>query len=247
MTEQNLQIAMPDGTADAVLFTPEAGTPSPGVLFVTDIGGIREVQRQMARRLAAEGYVVLLPNPFYRSGRPPVWEFPRVPGDPRTVERMHELIDPLTPQAQAGDAKAYVGFLAAQTSVRPQKMGVVGFCFGGGFSLRAAAANPDKIAAAASFHGGGLYKADSPDSPHLLLPQVTARLYFGHAVEDRSMPAEAIVEFEKALGAWDGKYESETYEGAKHGWCVPDNPSYNKPQAERAFAKLTELFAEALR
>jgi len=247
MTEQDLQIAMPDGTADAVLFTPEPGTPLPGVLFVTDIGGIRDTQRQMARRLAAEGYVVLLPNPFYRTGRPPVWDFPRDWTDPRTMQRMQELTGPLTPEAQASDAKTYIEFLTAQASVRPQKLGVVGFCFGGGFSMRAAAANPKTIAAAASFHGGGLYKADSPDSPHLLLPQVTARLYFGHAVEDRSMPAEAIAAFEQALAAWGGTYASETYEGAKHGWTVPDNPSYNPPQAERAFAKLTELFAQTLR
>jgi carboxymethylenebutenolidase len=112
--------------------------------------------------------------------------------------------------------------------------------------LRAAAARPAKVIAAASFHGGGLYKADDPGSPHLALPQVKARLYFGHAVEDRSMTAEDIAHFERALAAWGGNSESDTYEGASHGWTVPDNPVFNPPQAERAFRKLTELLAETL-
>lgn len=123
----------------------------------------------------------------------------------------------------------------------------MGYCFCGALALRTAAARPAKVAAAASFHGGGLYKAGSPDSPHLVLPQVKARLYFGHAVEDKSMTAEDIAHFEQALAAWGGVYESETYEGASHGWTVPDNPVFNAAQADRAFSKLTELFAKTLR
>jgi len=109
-----------------------------------------------------------------------------------------------------------------------------------------AAAQPDKVAAAASFHGGGLY-TDSPTSPHLLLPRIRARLYFGHAVKDNSMPEEAIRKFETALAAWGGQYQSETYEGAYHSWTALDSPVYNQPQAERAFGKLTELLAATLR
>ena len=142
---------------------------------------------------------------------------------------------------------AYVGFLAAQPTVRPGSVGVVGYCIGGSMALRTAAASPQKIAAAASFHGGNLYKADDPDSPHHLLPKVTARLYSGHAVEDKNMTADDITHFEQALATWGGKYESETYEGASHGWTVPDNPVFNAAQAERAFGKLTELFAQTLR
>jgi carboxymethylenebutenolidase len=112
-------------------------------------------------------------------------------------------------------------------------------------AMYAAATRPEKVAAAASFHGGGLY-TDAPTSPHLVLPRIKARLYFAHGVEDRSMPKEAIAKFEEALKGWGGRYESETYEGAHHGWTSADNPSYNQPQAERAFQKLLELLRQTL-
>jgi len=247
MTEEELQLPMPDGIADAVLFSPEPPRQLPGVLHLPDIGSIREAHREMARQLAAQGYAVLMPNPFYRTGRPPVFDFPRKMGEPRTMQRFAELVGPMTPEAQQRDVAAYVDLLAAQPAVGPGPVGVVGYCFSGALTLRAAAARPGKVVAAASFHGGGLYKTDDPNSPHLVLPQVEARLYFGHAVEDRSMTADDIAHFEQALAAWDGEYESETYEGASHGWTVPDSPVFNATQAERAFGKLTELFAETLR
>jgi carboxymethylenebutenolidase len=246
MMEQDLQLAMPDGTADAVLFSPDPSTPLPGVLHIPDIASIREAHREMARRLASQGYAVLMPNPFYRTARPPVWDFPRKMGEPRTVQRFAELLDPLTIEAQSRDISAYVEALTAQPLVRPGTIAIVGYCFGGGLALRTAAAYPDKVAAAASFHGGGLYKADDPNSPHLLLPKVAARLYFGHATGDRSMTAQDIVHFEQALAAWGGTYQSETYEGVSHGWTVPDNAVFNPPQAERAFAKLTALLKDTL-
>lgn len=246
MTEQELQLPMPDGAADAVLFSPEPSTPLPGVLHLPDIGSIREAHREMARRLAFQGYAVLMPNPFYRSRRPPVFDFPRKMGEPRTMQRFAELVGPLTPAAQMRDAAAYVDLLASQPAVRQGPIGAVGYCFSGALALRAAAARPGKVVAAASFHGGGLYKADDPGSPHLVLPRVTARLYFGHAFEDKSMSAEDIAHFEQALAAWGGSHQSETYE-ASHGWTVPDNPVFNPPEAERAFAKLTALLAETLR
>lgn len=118
------------------------------------------------------------------------------------------------------------------------------YCFSGKMALRAAAVRPGKIAAAASFHGGGLY-TDGP-SPHLVLPKIRARLYFGHAINDRSMPQEAIEKLNQALENWGGKFESEVYPGAIHGWTVPDSHAYNPQQAERAFAKLRELFAGTL-
>lgn len=246
MLAQDLQIAMPGGTADAVLFSPDASTPLPGVLHLPDIAGIRESHRDMARRLSDEGYAVLLVNIFYRTSRPPIFDFPRVPGEERTLRRMSELMAPLTQEAQQQDAVAYIDFLTAQPVVEPGPIGVVGYCFGGAFALRAAAMRPEQVAAAASFHGGGLYKGDDPDSPHLVLPQVTARLYFGHAVHDKSMNAEAIEKLEQALAGWGGRYENETYEGAHHGWTVPDHPAFNPVQADRAFDKLTELFSATL-
>lgn len=247
MTEQDLIISMPNGTADAVLFSPEASTPLPGVIHLPDIGGIRETHRSMARRLSREGYTVLLVNPFYRTSRPPVFDFPRVSGEPRTMQRMAELTGPLTAEAQEKDVAAYVDFLEAHPAFRPGKMGVVGYCFSGAMALRAAAVRSSLVSAAASFHGGGLYKAGNPASPHLVLPQVAARLYFGHAEDDKSMDAEAIKEFEQALADWGGRYESETYAGAHHGWTVPDSPAFNPEQGDRAFEKLTDLLSETLR
>jgi carboxymethylenebutenolidase len=128
MFEQDLRLTMPDGTADAVLFSPDPSTPLPGVLHLPDIGSIREAHRQMARRLAAEGYAVLMPNPFYRSGRPPLFDFPRKMGEPRTMQRFAELVGPMTPEAQQRDVAAYVDHLAAQPAVRPGVAGAVGYC-----------------------------------------------------------------------------------------------------------------------
>jgi carboxymethylenebutenolidase len=144
------------------------------------------------------------------------------------------------------DASAYVDFLAGQDGVRPGPLAVVGYCFTGAMALRTAAARPEKIAAAASFHGGGLYK-DAATSPHLVLPRVKAKLYFGHAVQDRGMPEEAIAKLDQALMAWGGKYESEVYQGAYHSWTTLDSPVYNQAQAERAFTKLTELLGQTLK
>lgn len=246
MIEEAIEIKTPDGTTEGFLYRSEDGQPRPGVLFLTDIGGLRPSQRDKARQLAEQGYVVLMPNIFYRTGKPPLFDFERTPGDERTMKRFAELSAPLTPEAMERDAAAYVDFLASQESVRAGAMGVVGYCFSGGMAMRTAAVRPGQIAAAASFHGGRLY-TDAPTSPHLALPRIKARLYFGHATNDRSMPAEAIAKLEVALAAWGGKYESEVYAGAHHSWTEPDSPVYNPAQAERAFEKLVKLFEETLR
>lgn len=244
MKEVSVEIRTPDGLADGYLVQSEHGA-KPGVIYLTDIGGIRPSQMQMARRVAELGYTVLMPNIFYRTARPPVAEFPLKPG-PETDKRLDELRGPLTPEAVQRDANAFVDYLTAQPSVSNGPIGVVGYCFSGAVALRIAAARPEKVAAAASFHGGRLF-TDSPDSPHLLLPGIPARLYFGHAVQDRSMPAETIEKFEEALRNWGGEYQSETYEGAFHSWTTLDSPVYNQAQAERAFAMLTELLKSTLR
>ncbi len=245
LIEQEIEIDTPDGKSDQVLYRPEDDRRLPGVLFLTDIGGIRPSQREMAARLAAEGYTVLMPNIFYRTGRLPLFDFPFKFGEERTMRRIGELSGPVTPEAFDRDASAYIGFLASHGSVGSGPMGVVGYCFSGALAMRTAAAKPDRIAAAASFHGGRLL-TDAPSSPHLLLRRINAQLYFGHAVEDRSMPREAIDKLNEALASWGGQYESEVYDGAHHGWTVPDNPSYNHPQAERAFEKLKDLFGRTL-
>jgi carboxymethylenebutenolidase len=244
--EEIIEIRTADGMADGLLYRAEDGGRRPGVIHLTDIGGIRGAQRKMARRLAEAGYTVLMPNLFYRFGKPPVVDFAAGFDDELTKQRMAELRAPLTPEAVTRDAGAYVDFLAGQGSVAAGGLGVVGYCFAGSVALRAAAERPDRVAAAASFHGGGL-ATDAPTSPHLLLPRIQARLYFGHAVEDRGMPPEAVERLDQALAAWGGRSESEVYAGARHGWTVPDSSVYNPPQAERAFAKLTELLGETLR
>ena len=136
-------------------------------------------------------------------------------GDERTTRRIAELSEPLTPEAVECDASSYIDYLAGHEGVGKGAMAVVGFCFTGRIALRIAAARPDRILAAASFHGGGLY-TDAPSSPHLVLDRVKARLYFAHAVQDRSMPEAAILQFDRALENWGGRYESEVYEGAYH-------------------------------
>jgi len=234
MIEQEIQIRTPEGTSDGMMYRPQDRRRSPGVIFLTDIGGIRPSKREMAQRLADEGYTGLMPNVFYRVGRPPLIDFPLKIGEERTMERIGELSAPLTPQAVERDASAYVDFLSGHESVADGQMGVVGYCFSGALAMRIAAARPDRIAAAASFHGGRLF-TDAPTSPHLLLPLIKAQLYFGHAIQDKSMPQEAIENLNHALQAWGGQYECEVYEGAYHGWTVPDSPVYNHLQAERAF------------
>jgi carboxymethylenebutenolidase len=246
VSEKAIEIRTSDGTADGYLYYTEGAKPRPGVIHLTDIGGIRPSHREMAQRLADQGYVVLLPNVFYRTGKPPVFAFPFKPGEERSMKRFAELTQPLTPEAMERDASAYVDFLAAQPQVSKGSMGVVGYCFTGQMAMRTTTARPDKVVAAASFHGAMLL-TDAPTSPHLALPRIQARLYFGHAVQDRTMPQEAIEQFDAALAKWGGKYQSEVYDGAFHGWTVPDSAAYNQPQADRAFGKTTELFAAALR
>jgi carboxymethylenebutenolidase len=247
MSKSKVEVRAPDGVAEAHLYAPSNGNgPWPGVIFLTDIMGIRDANLGMAQRIAQHGYVVLVPNIFYRVSALPVVDFELKMGDERTMKRMGELRAGLTSAQMGPDGVAYADFLLAQPNVKGPKVAVAGYCFTGTMAIRTAAAAPDKIAAAASFHGGGLY-TDRPDSPHLLLPKIKARLYFGHAIEDRGMPAEAIEKLETLLKEWSGRSESETYEGAYHGWTVPGRAGiYNEAQAERHYVKLFELLDESL-
>src|SRR5262245_4742157 len=171
MIEKEIEILTADGTSDGFLYLPEGERRWPGIIFLTDIGGIRQATRDMSRRLAGEGYCVLTPNVFYRNARPPVFDFPRQLGEERTMKRIAELSAPVTPDAMIRDASSYIDFLSAQDSVEEGKKGVVGHCFTGPMAVRVAAAFPDKIAAAASFHGVRLF-TDDPASPHLELPRI---------------------------------------------------------------------------
>src|SRR5215469_14671215 len=175
MIERAIEIRTPDGSADGLIYHAEDAPRLPGIIQLTDIGGIRPSHREMARRLAEKGYVVLMPNVFYRTTKPPMFDFTPTMGEERTMKRFAELATPMTPEATERDAAAYVDFLAAQPSVGSGTIGVVGHCFTGGMAMRAAAVRPGKVAAAASFHGGGLY-TNAPTSPHLVLARIRAEL-----------------------------------------------------------------------
>lgn len=234
---------IPTLNTEVLLIQPEG--EAPGIVFLTDIWGIRPANIAMARRLAEKGFAVLVPNVFHRWSRitPDGFEH----GDAAEQrKRLGELFRALTPDQMESDGAAYVDFLLAQRGVKPGKVGVVGHCFTGQMAVHIAAAVPDRVAAAASFHGGFLVK-DAPDSVHSILPRVTARLYFAHAVDDESMTAQQIETLEAALRDWHGAFQSETYAGALHGWTVPGRDVYNELQAERAFEKEVELFDATLK
>ena len=243
MTEENVAIRTPDGTADAIMVRPEGDDRLPGVIVFTDIWGIRPAYVDLAKRIAEHGYAVLMPNIFYRSGKPPLFENMDAQ-NPATKARMSELTAPLTMYAMERDGIAYLDWLSAQPFAREAPVGAVGFCFSGKFALATAAASPDRVGAAASFHGVGLH-TDTVDSPHLVLPRVKAHLYFGHATNDHSMNTEMIEKFEWALRSWGGDYASEIY-NARHGWMIPGREMHDPENAERGFARMIELFADGL-
>jgi carboxymethylenebutenolidase len=228
-----------------LLLRPDGIADFPGVVFLTDIWGIRPANIGMAKRLAEKGFAVLMPNVFHRYSRITPEGFEPEDED-KKQKTLHTLFGCLTAEQMESDGKAYIDFLLAQKGVKAGKVGVVGYCFTGQMALRMAAAAPDMVVAAASFHGGFLV-TDKPNSPHKQLPRVKARLYFGHAVEDQSATPEQVAILEEALRNWHGAFQSEIYEGALHGWTVPGRPIYNELQAERAFEKLVELFDATLK
>jgi carboxymethylenebutenolidase len=244
MIEKKFEIAAADGVIDAILYAPD-DVARPGVLFYTDIFGIRPANQGMAQRVAAQGYTVLMPNVFYRYGKPPFADASFKWGEPDSMKIINGLFGALTGALMERDAPVYAEALIDRPEVSEGKIGVVGYCFTGAMALRTAAVCADQIAAAASFHGGQLVTAE-PDSPHSGIPQVKGELYFGHAVEDQSMPPDAIEKLNDTLKAWDGKYQSEVYEGARHGWTVPGRDVYNEKQAERHYEKLFDLLKRNL-
>jgi carboxymethylenebutenolidase len=245
MIEQKLEIPLADGAPEAFLYKPDNVGQFPGVVFLTDVWGIRPANQGVARRLAERGFAVLMPNAFFRYSHvmPEGFELADDAGKQKVIGALFQA---LTPQRMASDGPAYADFLLKRDGVCGARAGIVGYCFTGAMAVRTVAAAPDLIAAAASFHGGWL-ATDQPDSPHRLLPKIKARLYFGHAVQDQSMTAAQIATLEAALRAWHGAFQSETYEGARHGWTVPGRDVYDEPQAERAFEKLVELFDATLK
>ncbi|KJK43813.1 dienelactone hydrolase [Lentzea aerocolonigenes] len=248
MPGTTVDVITEDGTADAYLAHPDGAGPYPAVLFYMDAFGLRPHLRSMADRLAAAGYVVLVPNVFYRVGRAPVIELPAYI-DPRERPALFEQIMPmlrsLTPDALMRDAKAYLQFLADSPLTADGPVGITGYCMGAGLALRTAGAYPDRVAAAAGFHGANL-ASEADDSPHLLAPQITAELYFAHADQDSSMPAEQIERLEKALSEAGVTHRCEVYEGARHGYTQADTAMYSADATERHWVALLDLFSRAL-
>jgi carboxymethylenebutenolidase len=253
LSETDVTVKTPDGNCDAALIRPTTGA-YPGVLIWPDAFGLRPVMRQIGRRIASEGYVALVPNPFYRTARAPVFENPASFNfdNPEDRAKLPPLIGPVTaPGAAEKDAIAYVAFLDAQKEVdTSKKIGTQGYCMGGALVVRTAAAAADRIGAGASFHGGGLV-TDTPSSPHLLAPKIRARMYFGIAANDDARQPDAKEKLRAAFAAANVPAEIEVY-ASLHGWCIPDmplqngKPIYNMEDAERAWGKLVSLYKTAL-
>jgi len=253
LTETEVTVKTPDGNCDAVFIHPATGT-YPGVLIWPDAFGLRPSMRQIGRRIAAEGYSVLVPNPFYRTAKAPVFDNPSSFdfSNPADTAKLPPLIGPLTAAGAAErDAVAYVAFLDAQKEAdKAKKIGTQGYCMGGALVVRTAATVADRIGAGASFHGGGLV-TDNPNSPHLLAPKIKARMYFGIATNDDMRQPDAKDKLKAAFAAAHVPAEIDVY-GSLHGWCVPDMPLQNgmpicnMTDAEHAWGKLVALYKAAL-
>lgn len=237
---RDVTFTTPDGTADGYFAAPTRGK-HPAVLVWPDVMGMRPAFRQMGERLAQSGFAVLTVNPFYRSVKGQFLQ----PGESYSDPAVRAKIGPwralLTPEAVVSDAAAYVGWLDKQKEVDVKRgVGTTGYCMGGPFTMRTAAALPDRVRAGASFHGGGL-ATDKPDSPHLLVPKMKAQFLFAVAQNDDSRNPDEKQLVRKAFADAGLKAEIEVYP-ANHGWCPPDSEVYDQVQAEKAWGRLLETF-----
>ena len=245
VVESDVTITMPNGEAEAFFVHPGSGK-HPGILMWTDILGLRQAFRTMATRLAQSGYSVLVPNPFYRDSPIPVVPEGSSFKDPETRQYLRGLAGKLTQDAAFSDARTFVSFLDQQAAVdTDRKMGTAGYCMGGALIMRTAAALPDQIGAAASFHDGRLV-TDAEDSPHLLIPNSPAHVLHAVAENDHQRTPETKGILAAAYEKAGVPAEIEVYEGALHGWCSLDSPVYNQVQAEKAWSRLLALYERAL-
>ncbi|HEY7965183.1 MAG TPA: dienelactone hydrolase family protein [Steroidobacteraceae bacterium] len=245
VAEADVDIKTPDGSADAYFVHPARGK-APAILMWPDIFGLRPAFRQMGRRLAESGYAVLVVNQFYRSKHAPTAPEHADFDDPATRNALMDLTHTLSPETQMTDAKAFVTWLDAQPAVdRKRKMGTMGYCMTGPYTMRTAAEFPDRIGAGASFHGGGLV-TDKPDSPHLLIPKIKAHYLFAIAANDDERQPEAKTVLREAFAKTHVPAEIEVYAGTLHGWCPTDSKVYNQEQAEKAWSRALALFKSTL-
>ena len=246
VVETELVIKMADGDCDAALLHPLGAGPWPGAVIFADALGLRPAFRDMGRRLAAEGYAVMIPNPFYRTRKAPVLSGPFDFSKAEDRAKLTDLMAPLTTEVKARDGAAWVAFLDTLPQVNKKApIGVSGYCMGGPYTMLTAAAVPDRVGAAGSFHGGNLV-TDKADSPHLLAPKIKAAYYFAIASNDDQRQPDAKDKLRAAFAGAQPAPRIEVYDGCMHGWCVSDGMVYNRPEAERAFGELVGLYRKSL-
>jgi carboxymethylenebutenolidase len=245
MARTTVTIETRDGKCEASVFKPAAGGPWPAVLMYMDGIGIRPALFEMGERIATHGYVALLPDLFYRVGPYTAPDPAKLFGDPAVRTEWMKVIGSVNQANAMSDTKAFLDFLASHPDVKQPKVGTTGYCMGGGLALAAAGHFPERVAAAASFHGGRL-ATDAPESPHLLAPRIKARVYVGGAVEDPSFPDDMKKRLEEALAAAHVEHTVVTYEGARHGWVPSDTPVHDPKAAERHYEALFALLDRSL-
>ena len=245
VVESDVSVPMANGDSDCYFVRPASGK-HPGVLMWPDIRGLRPAFKAMGKRLAMAGYAVLVVNPFYRDAKAPVVGLGADFRDPDTRQLLLGMARKLTQDAAMSDARDYIAFIDGQQGVdTASKIGTLGYCMGGPLIMRTAAAVPDRVGAAASFHAGGMVR-DTPDSPHLLIPKSPARVLHAIAENDDQKAPDAKNVLAAAYKAADIPAEIEVYKGTLHGWCPPDSRVYNEEQAEKAWSRLLALFERAL-
>lgn len=244
MPRVEVVIPTPDGECAATLHTPEGAGPWPAVIVFPDAGGVRETFRAMADRVAGLGRVALLPDVYYREGGFEPFDMATVFSDAVQRARLMALAGTQTPERVVADAGAFLDFLAQRPEVSGPRVGTTGYCMGGRASMLVAGSHPDRVAAAASFHGGRLAVADDPTSPHLLADRIRAAVYVAGAENDGSFTPEQAALLDEALTAAHVAHTVEFYPAA-HGFAVPDNPTYDQAAAERHWAALAALYGAA--
>lgn len=246
VTEKDVSVKTADGSADAALFYPTAKGKWPAVLMWPDILGLRPVFREMGKRLAAQGYVVLVPNPYYRAQKAPVVEGPFDFNSKADMARISTFRSGLTDAMVDRDSAAYVTFLDAQPQTdKRRKAAVQGYCMSGPISFRTAAARPDRIGAVATFHPGALV-TDKPSSPHLLIPKTRASYLVVIAKNDAEKMPKEKADLDAAFKAARRPATVEI-SSANHGWTVAGSQTYDEKEAERAWAELLPFYRANLR
>lgn len=237
-------VTTPDGSCPVSLHTPEGDGPWPGVVMYPDAGGVRPTFRDMADTLAGHGYAVLLPDVYYRDGDWAPFSMDTVFTDEDERKRLFGMISKVTPEIMTSDATVFFDYLAARPEVDGESFGTTGYCMGGRTSLMVAGRVPDRVAAAMSFHGGGLV-TDDADSPHLRAGQMRAAVYVGAAQDDKSFTTEDGEALDKALTAAGVEHTIEWY-SAHHGFAVPDNGPYDEAAATRHWEAMKSFFGAHL-